>query len=547
MILPIRRLLGSFCALALLIAPLAAGDLQMKLRFQQETAPDSGHFHQLTRDEAWKPEKTAIIVCDMWDLHHCRNAVLREQQFAPRLNAVLKQARDAGVIIIHAPSGCMEKYADHPSRKRAEQTPKAADIPTDINTWCYQIPSEEDGIYPVDQSDGGSDDDPKQHAAWAAELTAQGLNSKIPWSKQTDMLTIDPERDYISDKGDEVWSILAQKNIDNVILTGVHTNMCVLGRPFGLRQLSRNGKNVVLMRDLTDTMYNPGAWPFVNHFTGTDLIVSHIEKFVCPTVTSDQIVGGEEFAFADDKRPHVVMVMAEDEYETAQTLPQFGGDFLGRDFRVSYVYGSETDRNSIPGLEKALATADVLLISVRRRALPPEQLEALRKYVAAGKPMVGIRTASHAFGLRGKEPPEGTETWEEFDAEVWGGNYTNHYPNGMKSMIETVEANAKHPILRGVSREPFPQVGSLYQTAPLAAGTTMLLTGTVEGKPAEPVAWTFRRADSGWSFYTSLGHKEDFQNKSFQRLLLNSIYWAAGLEVPNHFDLTKPAPPQRKG
>lgn len=547
MISPIRLLTAALLTLLTSASPLFAGDLQMKLRFQQETKPESGRYHQLTRDEAWQPERTAIIVCDMWDLHHCRNAVLREQQFAPRLNEMLKQAREQGVTIIHAPSGCMQTYADHPARKRAEQTPKAADIPVDINTWCYQIPAETGGLYPVDQSDGGSDDTPQLHGEWAAELTAQGINAQVPWSKQTDMLTIDAERDYVSDKGDEVWSILAARDIDNVILTGVHTNMCVLGRPFGLRQLAKNGKNVVLMRDLTDTMYNPGAWPFVSHFTGTDLIVSHIEKYVCPTVTSDQILGGEAFAFAEDKRPHVVMVMAEDEYETAQTLPQFGGDFLGRDFRVTYVYGSESDRNDIPGLEKTLATADVLLISVRRRALPPEQLDAIRKYVAAGKPMIGIRTASHAFGLRGKEPPKGTETWEEFDAEVWGGNYTNHYGNDLKSMIETVAANAKHPILKGVSREPFPQGGSLYQTAPLAAGTTILLTGAVAGKPAEPVAWTFRRADGGWSFYTSLGQKDDFQNKSFERLLLNSIYWAAGLEVPAHFDLTKPAPPQRKG
>lgn len=546
MILPIKRLAGCLFALSLLVAPLLGGDLPMQLRFQQETKPGSGHYHQLTRDEQWKPEQTAIIVCDMWDLHTCQNAVLRGQEFAPRLNDVLKQARDQGVTIIHAPSGCLQHYADHPARKHAEQTPKAADIPAEINAWCYQIPAEEKGVYPVDQSDGGNDDQAKQREEWKAHLTALGRNVGGPWIKETDLLTIDPARDYISDKGDEVWSILAAKNIDNVILTGVHTNMCVLGRPFGLRQLAKNGKNVVLMRDLTDTMYNPASWPFVNHFSGTDLIVSHIEKYVCPTVTSDQILGGEAFAYAADKRPHVVMVMAEGEYETAQTLPQFGGDFLGRDFRVSYVYGSETDPNDIPGLEKALATADVLLISVRRRALPPAQLEAVRKYVAAGKPMVGIRTASHAFGLRGKQPPAGTETWEEFDQEVWGGNYNNHYANTLKSTIETVDANAKHPILRGVSREPFTQNGSLYQAAPLAAGTTTLLTGAVEGKPAEPVAWTFRRADGGWSFYTSLGHKDEFQQKPFERLLLNSIYWAAGLEVPAEFDLTKPMPPQRK-
>ena len=67
----------------------------------------------------------------------------------------------------------------------------------------------------------------------------------------------------------EVWNILTSRHIKNVILTGVHTNMCVLGRPFGLRQMARNGKNVVLMRDMTDTMYNPKRWPYVSHFEGT--------------------------------------------------------------------------------------------------------------------------------------------------------------------------------------------------------------------------------------------------------------------------------------
>jgi len=76
--------------------------------------------------------------------------------------------------------------------------------------------------------------------------------------------------------------------------------MCVLGRPFGLRQMAKNGKTVVLMRDMTDTMYNPKMPPMVSHFKGTELIIDHIEKYVCPTITSDQILGGKEFRFKGD-------------------------------------------------------------------------------------------------------------------------------------------------------------------------------------------------------------------------------------------------------
>lgn len=534
-------LLGLLCSTSLL-----ADDLSMTLRYQDPTELNSDRFHQLTREESWKPRHTAIIVCDMWDLHHCRNAVLREQEFAPRLNEVLNKAREQGVIIIHAPSGCMKHYQDHPARTRAQLTPKASHIPDGITSWCYQIPAEEQGIYPVDQSDGGEDDDPQEHADWAKRLESRGLNPRAPWTRQTEALTIDPDKDFISDQGDEVWSILAAADIDNVILAGVHTNMCVLGRPFGLRQLAKNGKNVVLMRDMTDTMYNPGAWPFVSHFSGTDRIISHIEKYVCPTVTSDQIVGGESFRFAKDDRPHVVVVMAEDEYDTNQTLPEFATHYLGKDFRVSYVFGNAEERNDIPGLDLALESADAVLLSVRRRALPTNQMVALRKFIAAGKPVIGIRTACHAFSLRGQDAPDGTEAWDKFDPEVFGGNYHNHHNNKLTSQVSPIATAKDHPILTGVSQDSITQYGSLYKTSPLAEGTTVLLRGKIEEYPAEPVAWTFQRADGGQSFFTSLGHKTDFENPSFQRMLLNSVYWATGLKVPREFDLTVPTPPAKK-
>jgi nicotinamidase-related amidase/type 1 glutamine amidotransferase len=510
--------------------PLPAADpapLALQLRYQTESSPGSGCYHTLTRSEEWQPRQTAIIVCDMWDLHHCKNAVLRETEFAPRLNQVLQRARAQGVTIIHAPSDCMDFYADHPARRRAVETPKSASLPAEIGQWCRQIPAEERGVYPVDQSQGGEDDDPAEHAAWAAELTARGVNPRRPWIRQTPLVEIDAERDYVSDKGEEVWSILESRGISNVILTGVHTNMCVLGRPFGLRQMARNGKNVVLMRDLTDTMYDPRAWPYVSHFTGTDLIVAHIEKFVCPTITSDQFLGDKPFRFSGDHRPHVVIVMAEDEYRTEESLPKFALEHLGQDFRVSYVFGSDTDRGDIPGLE-VVSEADLLLVSVRRRPIHPAQLDLIRRYVAAGKPVLGIRTASHAFSLRKDPAPEGTADWPEWDAQVFGGHYTNHYGNTLKSTVSVVPGAEKHPILKDVPAS-FAQGGSLYQTAPLATGATPLLEGRLdaEAKPAEPAAWIFIRADGGRSFYTSLGHVDDFAGPALPQLLKNALIWAA--------------------
>ena len=282
--------------------PVMAEPFHLRLRYQKQTGGDAKDFQRLVREENWHASETAVIVCDVWDLHHCLNAVRRLEQFGPRLNEVLIEARRSGAAIIHSPSDCMQAYRDHPARFRAIAAPRADTLPEDIECWCSRIPTEERADYPIDQSDGGEDDDSEEHAAWVAKLKTMGRNPGMPWKTQSSMISIDAERDYISDRGDEVWNILEHRGICNVILTGVHANMCVLGRPFGLRQMSRNGKNVVLMRDMTDTMYNPKCWPYVNHFTANDLIVSHIERYVCPTITSDQLIGGEPFRFQNDSR-----------------------------------------------------------------------------------------------------------------------------------------------------------------------------------------------------------------------------------------------------
>ncbi len=274
--------------------------LDLTLQFQREPTPGSGEFQKMSRRESWDPSQTAIVVCDCWDYHHCLNAVRRLEQFAPVLDKVIGDARSRGVTIIHSPSDCMDAYRDHPARKRAVNIPPAKYLPHGIQSWCSVIPAEERSVYPIDQSDGGEDDDPAEHATWRAKLQSLGRNPNMPWKQQTDLIKIDEAADFISDRGDEVWNILEHRGINNVILTGVHTNMCVLGRPFGLRQMARNGKNVVLMRDMTDTMYNPKRWPYVSHFEGTRRVISHIQRYVCPTITSDQIIGGKPFRFEGD-------------------------------------------------------------------------------------------------------------------------------------------------------------------------------------------------------------------------------------------------------
>ena len=520
------------------LATAADGLFEISKRYRVETGPESGRYHALTKTESWDPKATAVIVCDVWDVHHSLNAVRRVKQIAPRINELLKHARQRGALIIHAPSGCVDFYKNHPARQRARSVPRAKNFPADIGVWCHKIPSEEKGGYPLDQSDGGRDDDPDELRQWHEQLRKMGRDpDQGPWIRQIDTIDIS-KGDAISDSGVEVWSLLEHRKIKNVILVGVHTNMCVLGRPFGLRQLSKNGKNIVLVRDLTDTMYNPERWPHVSHFTGTDLIVEHIEKFVCPTTTSDTILGGSPFRFQLDTRPHIVFVIAEKEYDTKRTLPEFAARHLGKHFRCSCVFGSETDRNELPGLE-LLDDADLLVLSVRRRFLRAPQLDRFRAHLDAGKPLVAIRTSSHAFAARDlKKAPEGRALWQGFDPEVLGGRYSGHHSNqgeGTPDTLVQVVSKAKHhPILAGVRTDEFASSGSLYKTSPLAKTTHVLMTGRVEhaSEASEPVAWT-NLYQGGRVFYTSLGHRADFEDVAFQRLFRNAIFWALHLDAPS--------------
>jgi nicotinamidase-related amidase/type 1 glutamine amidotransferase len=524
----------SIATLALLASGLTAwgfddpGNLALRLRSRVEK---DGQARLIETPASWDPKESAFLVCDMWDSHHCYNAVQREKEMAPVMERVLQAARDRGVTIIHAPSGCMDAYKDHPARKHATETPRSKTLPREIASWCYKIPAEEKGVYPIDQTDGGEDDDPIEHKKWADELTSMGRNPRAPWKSQIDVLTI-ANQDYISDGGEEIWSILEARGIKNVALMGVHLNMCVLGRPFGLRQMAKNGKNVVLIRDMTDTMYNPKRSPYVSHFAGTDLMVEHVEKYVAPTITSDQILGGKPFRFKDDPRPTVAFVIGDDEYQTEATLPAFASTHLIKEYRVDFVLDQEGARDNLAGIG-LLEGADLALISARRRVLPKGQLDALRKFVAVGKPIVGIRTASHAFAPKaGAKVPTGRDAWPEFDAEVLGGHYTNHHGAGPSVVVSLASATA-HPILQGVDPTALLGHGSLYKVSPLATTATPLLVGSIPGRDPEPVAWTNDPKSGNRVFYTSLGQPDDFREPAFNTMLKNAIDWAWGRKTKN--------------
>jgi type 1 glutamine amidotransferase len=227
---------------------------------------------------------------------------------------------------------------------------------------------------------------------------------------------------------------------------------------------------------------------------------------------------------------HVVFMIGEDEYHTWETLPEFAErDLKAQGYRVTIVQADARDKNSFPGLVEALRTADLLFVSVRRRTPPTEQLDAVRAHLAAGKPLVGIRTACHAFALRPADPPAPAQhaAWQDFDPVVLGGHYTNHHPAGPLTTVTVGSAGKGHAILKGVSVNNLIGAGSLYKVSPLEKDASVVLVGTIPNQPAEPIAWTHTYGSKhARVFYTSLGHPDDFKNVEFRRLLSNGIAWA---------------------
>lgn len=227
---------------------------------------------------------------------------------------------------------------------------------------------------------------------------------------------------------------------------------------------------------------------------------------------------------------NLVFMIGEDEYLTWETLPAFAkSDVEPLGHKVTIIHADAADKNNFPGIVEALKDADLLLVSVRRRTPPSEQLDAVRAFLAAGKPLLGIRTASHAFALRPKDKliDDKHANWQEFDPEVFGGNYNNHHKGEDKTICTLAPGAEGHQMLKGITISELIGNGTLYKNTPLAKTATPLLIGTIPSQPAEPIAWAHRFGPKQAKvFYTSLGHVEDFKEPAFRKLMTNAIAWA---------------------
>jgi type 1 glutamine amidotransferase len=241
------------------------------------------------------------------------------------------------------------------------------------------------------------------------------------------------------------------------------------------------------------------------------------------TAALSPLHGGEKMA------PTVLLWIGEDEYRTDQTLPAFAkSDLEPLGWNILVSSEPKGRPGEFPRLVELLPKADLIVLSVRRRPLQAEALELLKQHLEKGKPLAGIRTASHAFAPKDPVQPPLT-SWPGFDSEVLGGNYQNHFGKGTVTLLEAV---ADHPTLHGIDFSRMKGTGSLYRNDPLPESSTVLVRGTIPDQPSQPVAWIrFHGAMKARIFYTSLGAPGDFEQAAFRQWFRQSLAWCLGLEA----------------
>jgi nicotinamidase-related amidase/type 1 glutamine amidotransferase len=489
----------------------------------QRRDPATGRV-MMTKEQI-HPAKTAIVVIDMWDRHWCRTYTARVANMVPRMNKTLDAARNLGIQIVFAPSDVVDFYKDYPQRKAMQAIP-ACPPPKKVT---FNPPPEPKG---KDCCECG----PTQPCR---------RKSFGRWSRQHPGLKI-AEADLIGDCNNEreLLNFCQHRRIDTLIYMGVASNMCVLHRKFGMLNMKTYAFNEIFVSDLVQAITANGLEPAQKipdwNFTpakGSAVVRRYLERHVAPSFESRRLIAAAGMdPFARDKRPHIVFVMAEQEYKSNETLPAFAKTHLEEDFRCTFLFarGDEgQSRNDVPGLE-ALYDADLLVLAMRRRALPVTQMDHLERYIRSGKPIVGIRVTVVPFQVKPENRPDGHVIWRDFDQQVLGCHYHGYDRRSRENgcNVWVAEKAKNHPILRGMDPPGFHSTSWLYRLTPLTESATLLMEGRwSQNEPVEPVAFT-NTYNGARVFFTSLGHPDDFENQSFCKLLVNGVYWGLGKRVP---------------
>ena len=260
------------------------------------------------------------------------------------------------------------------------------------------------------------------------------------------------------------------------------------------------------------------------------------------------------------KGKHIVFVTGDEEYRSEDSMPMLAKILAvhhGFKCTVLFAINKETGEidpqtvDNIPGLE-ALKTADLMVLFTRFRELPDEQMKYIIDYTNSGKPIVGLRTATHAFNYtKRKDSPYAKYSFrdKEFDGgygrQVLGETWINHYGVHQKESTRglVAEGMENHPIVRGI--EGIWGESDVYAITTLSGDSKPLIMGQVlagmdpndkpnPDKKLVPVAWTKtytgERGKPARVFTTTMGHSFDFKNEGFRRLLVNACYWAMGME-----------------
>ena len=249
----------------------------------------------------------------------------------------------------------------------------------------------------------------------------------------------------------------------------------------------------------------------------------------------------------EDTRPHVVFVVGPPHYSPELTMPAFAEELESLGFRTTIVSGDQQSekktKDVLPGIE-ALAEADLAIFFMRFLNLPDAEWQPIEDYLKAGKPVIGLRTASHAFRYPKGHP---RFDWNEgFGTRALGSPYIVHQSGTTK--IEVIEKNATHPIMSKIPKKEWVSQGTLY-LARLGEGAIPLVEGSGKGKvrvikksfgvvnvkvdETAPVAWAWKNEWGGKVFGTSFGHPGDFAEPSFTRMLVNAVCWSLDKPVPS--------------
>ena len=263
-------------------------------------------------------------------------------------------------------------------------------------------------------------------------------------------------------------------------------------------------------------------------------------------------------AAAPGKGKHIVLVSGDEEYRSEEALPQLAKILtMHHGFRCTVLHAIDRKDGSInpnqadnlPGLE-ALATADLMVMCLRFRDLPDEQMKHIADYVESGKPIVAWRTSTHAFNFKTsptyKRWNYNSKEWDggfgrQILGETWIGHHGKHAFESTRGVV--VKGQEKHPILRGIGPGGIWGPTDVYKAKlPLPTGCVPLVLGQVltgmqptdppltgeKNDPMMPVAWT--RETHGRVFTTTMGSAQDLLNEGFRRMTVNACYWAMGME-----------------